>query len=514
MFSFFPSVWSLIERFMKERFKVLLLSGIVLFACYYSYDVPSALNRRLINDTRKFDTSRITYLYSVYALPNIICPLIVGAYVNVCISILSQYLCMLIFGGQVLLLLGVGLQYYPLMLLGRFVYGLGGESFIFVQSRRITSHFKDKELALSLACFICFGRLGTISTYILTPFIAEHLGSFVAVTIGVLLTMFAAIVSLFIDTGPSFKRIEQEIEEINDEHLESQHNKGIAPKYYDGPFQPGSYGKTFCLPKTENSAPIPIRLGLDTSKHQDPYAKREVVFDSTIEIYKKLQAEERVSVLQKNGVFFVESDSVAQNKFHLVFYIYLAMAFLFSCVWTPFYNIAPLLFQEKYQVSNEESGKLIAIIEGISMFFISITSIFSDFIGYKLLMVLLGSALLTFSHLLIYFSLGKLSLVIFLLGFASPLISCYWPCMPHLVSEEKMTTGLALFTCLSNFSYTLSPAIVSFILSFGNSFDGAELFFVVISFFSMFFAALLFYCNKWYELEMNKPQRQHLRHIV
>lgn len=485
---------------MKERFRVLVRSGIVLFACYYSYDIPSALNRYLVMDGKAFDTSRITYLYAAYAMPNIVCPFIIGHYIQSRKPRLPHYLCLIILAGQALFSLGLSIQSYVLMVIGRLVHGLGGEGFSFVQSRTITLHFRDKELALSMACFSGLGRLGTISNFILTPFIAEKAGGFVASLTGVAITLASVIGYWLISAKSALKYMEEEIEEYRADFVET--NAG-TPQRQEACTQEQ---EAWCAgPGCVAYGDSALNAGGDTEtlcSHRE-----NALQGASLESYRKLRESSRVELLCEDDTIFARHTD-RDATFHPAFRVFLGMVFLFSVVWAPFYNVAPMLFQKKYSVGNKESGKMVAMIEGVSMALVSLTSVFSDFIGYKLLMMLFGGMLLTLSHVLIYTSAGSALLVVFLLGFASPLISCYGLCMPLLVSEEKIGLGFAILSCISNFSYTFSPIMVSLVFSLRRSFDDAEFFFIAVSVLSTILTVVLLFYNRYYNLGMNRPERK------
>lgn len=484
---------------MKERFRVLARSGIVLFACYYSYDIPSALNKYLVMDGKAFDTSRITYLYAAYAMPNIVCPFIIGRYIQNRKPRLAHYLCLIILAGQALFSLGLSVQSYVLMVIGRIVHGLGGEGFSFVQSRTITLHFKDKELALSMACFSGLGRLGTISNFILTPFVAENASGFVASLTGVAITLVSVIGYWLISAKSSLKYMEEEIEEYRADFVET--NSGTPQR------------QEACTQEQESWSVGPncIFYGESTPNAGDTETlcshRENTPQGVSLESYRNLKESSKVELFCEGDTIFAKHTD-KDATFHPAFRVFLGMVFLFSVVWAPFYNIAPMLFQKKYSVGNKESGKMVAMIEGVSMALVSLTSVFSDFIGYKLLMMLFGGVLLTLSHVLIYTSAGSAVLVVFLLGFASPLISCYGLCMPLLVSEERIGLGFAILSCISNFSYTFSPIIVSLVFSLRSSFDDAEFFFIAVSLLSTLLTVVLLVYNRYYNLGMNKPERK------
>ncbi len=61
-----------------------------------------------------------------------------------------------IVAGQFLFSVGISLKWYPLMHVGRFLFGVGGESLSVAQSRITTRWFKGKELALAIGMLLPF----------------------------------------------------------------------------------------------------------------------------------------------------------------------------------------------------------------------------------------------------------------------------------------------------------------------------------------------------------------------
>ena len=126
---------------MQERFKLLILSGIILFTFFYAYDLPAALNSTILHNKGN-KSSRIIYLYVIYSLPNIVVPILIGHYVKIRTSRVALYLTIFSCVGQLVFTAGVYTGFFSVMLLGRLIYGLGGESFLMVQNKRVTGFLK------------------------------------------------------------------------------------------------------------------------------------------------------------------------------------------------------------------------------------------------------------------------------------------------------------------------------------------------------------------------------------
>lgn len=95
-----------------------------------------------------------------------------------------------------------------LMVLGRFVFGLGGESIGITSSIILVKWFAGKELSFANALNLSLIRSATVINSILSPRIAEHYGMDKAFGFGFLLTI-ASFLSLIVlnllderDDGP------------------------------------------------------------------------------------------------------------------------------------------------------------------------------------------------------------------------------------------------------------------------------------------------------------------------
>lgn len=90
-------------------------------------------------------------------------------------------LCLLVFAalvtaGQVIFTIGLSSKSWSIMFIGRFVFGLGGESLVVANSALLADWFKDKELAFSFGLVLAVARLGSVFNNILSPFLTNSVG--------------------------------------------------------------------------------------------------------------------------------------------------------------------------------------------------------------------------------------------------------------------------------------------------------------------------------------------------
>ncbi|XP_048460134.1 major facilitator superfamily domain-containing protein 1 isoform X4 [Rhincodon typus] len=145
-----------------HRFVVLVIMCFLGFGSYFCYDNPAALQTQVLSDM-KVDTIRFMQLYALYSWPNVILCFFGGFLLDRVFGmrlgtiIFSLFVCV----GQVIVAAGALLNAFWLMELGRFVFGIGGESLAVAQNTYAVSWFKGKELNLVFGLQLSMARLGS-----------------------------------------------------------------------------------------------------------------------------------------------------------------------------------------------------------------------------------------------------------------------------------------------------------------------------------------------------------------
>jgi MFS family permease len=514
---------------MKERYKILFLSSAILFSFYFTYDIPSALNFHLgPGDDARTNEYKVTLLYSVYALPNIVVPLFFGWIPYLKKSLLAQILCAFVFAGSLIFTLGVWRYSLRTMLLGRFLFGLGGESFAVIQNKLLSSEFKGKELSFAMGLFSSIARLGTVSNFVLTPILAGALGRMVPCIIGVVLTFIGLCICIRINSsGRSHELLRRKLISIQEKEAAAGTEPlgTIKKSIVLGPNNMSSFeyamaGRNeFGVSLTNlNFAPIPSDNPFFTEYEPGPKSGSKglnpVISENPFSPWQSRPATPRSrlesavpkAIFEDSGTLFFEPTLEGQRSYHSAFFILLAISFLFALVWAPFYSIAPMLFQKRYGLGPISSGHMLAIIEGMSLVLVLITGTAADMYGHKLWFVAAGTTLLILGHLSIFLKASSPYFSIFLLGCAGPMISCYWPCIPSLVSEESLTTGFAAIYCVLNFAFTFSPVAVAFLVARDATYSTVELYLFSVGTIALFLVCLLSYVNHRQKLGLNDAQ--------
>lgn len=164
----------------KIRWLVLFLSCWIMFGNYYAFDNPSALNRSLRgylapSGQEEIFQYRLSLLYSLYSVPNVVLPFFVGRWLDRLGSRpILLLLSFLVAAGQALVAYGIQGGSFATVVLGRILFGIGGESLAVAQSRLVTQWFEGRELALAIGLNLSIARIGTVVNNILSPIVAER----------------------------------------------------------------------------------------------------------------------------------------------------------------------------------------------------------------------------------------------------------------------------------------------------------------------------------------------------
>ncbi|EJW02571.1 hypothetical protein EDEG_03026, partial [Edhazardia aedis USNM 41457] len=204
--------------------------------------------------------------------------------------------------------------------------------------------------------------------------------------------------------------------------------------------------------------------------------------------------------IKNSKPFYMHKEKEGKSTYSTGFSLLVCISFLFALAWAPFSNIATILLQKRYNITSISAGRFMAAQEGMSLVLTIVVGCISDYIGFKLLFVALGSLTMISAHLLIFFAYSSPAAPIFLLGISGPLISCYWPCITYLVDADSIGSGFAIFTCILNVAYCLSPLMVSALALKDTSFDSVEFFIVCVGVISFLAVVALAIINSRYNL--------------
>lgn len=175
------------------RYFIFILCCLSLAGSYYSYDIPGALHSSLrIHFSQKLKSKDFEYfftlMYTCYSLPNMVAPVIGGylivKYGNRKMYIIFSFLVMI---GQMIFAIGISNKSVYISLIGRFIYGLGGESLNTTQSTIIIYWFSMDKISFIFGLFLSFSRLANVMNDIISPRVVTHSNVISSVWIGFLI---------------------------------------------------------------------------------------------------------------------------------------------------------------------------------------------------------------------------------------------------------------------------------------------------------------------------------------
>uniref|UniRef100_H3CQI7 Lysosomal dipeptide transporter MFSD1 n=1 Tax=Tetraodon nigroviridis TaxID=99883 RepID=H3CQI7_TETNG len=169
---------------------------ILVFVCFlghgafFCFDNPAALQTEFIKDL-DLSTAEFMVLYSCYAWPNVVLCFFGGFLIDRVFGIrlgaiiFSLFVC----AGQVIFATGALVNRFWLCEVGRFVFGIGGESLAVAQNTYAVNWFKGKELNLVFGLQISIAQLGsTVNMNTMGPIynsVTDLVGSTGYVTLGI-----------------------------------------------------------------------------------------------------------------------------------------------------------------------------------------------------------------------------------------------------------------------------------------------------------------------------------------
>ena len=420
-----------LEKAGNLRWLILALSCFIMFGNFYAYDNPSALNRQL--RTWMADKSgaefefHLNLLYTVYSAPNIILPFVVGRALDrygsrSFLIWLSLLMCL----GQTIFSLGVNYRTWTVMLLGRFIFGLGGESLAVAQSRLVTEWFLGKELGIAIGLNLSIARIGTVFNNNASPRLAtipQDQGGGVAGACWVgLLTCLFSLVCTF------------------------------CCIFIDSLYRPNDNNK---------------------NNNKDSKFKQS---DSL---------EDATATKLLNSKNSLDND---EEFIHPVFYLILILNFLSYGAVLCFNTVASAYLQERYFPENIfKANWAMSIPDTAAIFMVPFIGFVVDRSGLKLATIAAGQAALAFGHLWLAISKSpeKPYMSLFILGIGYSTLLAIWSCVPYLIGSRRQATAYGFLTSSTNVSSTLLPIFVAALVSSDQSYFQVGLFFSLLGAFGL-----------------------------
>jgi len=222
------------------RFTILFFACFLTFGSYYCYDNPAALQTQMED---RFDVGAKGYsaLYSAYSWPNTVQVFFGGWLIDRFFGLpLGAFIfCGLVFLGQLIFAAGITIGDTPgfiVAVIGRFVFGLGGETLSVAQASYTAKWFRGKELALAFGVTLSFSRIGSAVNFNTEPRLVKATSLPVGIWFGAalcLLSLISAVIIGFLSRrGDKAIAEDPELQRIKDEQGTEERVSLLDVRYF------------------------------------------------------------------------------------------------------------------------------------------------------------------------------------------------------------------------------------------------------------------------------------------
>jgi len=162
-----------------HRVMALILMCLLGFGSYFCFDNPGALQSEM-RGALNITNSEFATLYSWYAWPNVILPIVGGFLMDRVLGIrlgTCVFAGIIVFG-QAVVAIGGFLDSLWVMQIGRFVFGIGGESLAVAQNTYAVAWFKGKELNMVFGFQLSVARVGSTVNFLVVEPVYRYISQF------------------------------------------------------------------------------------------------------------------------------------------------------------------------------------------------------------------------------------------------------------------------------------------------------------------------------------------------
>ncbi|KAG0711750.1 Major facilitator superfamily domain-containing protein 1 [Chionoecetes opilio] len=149
------------------RFVALFFMCLLGFGSYFCYDTPGSLQDHIKEDMN-VNTLQFASLYSLYSWPNVVLCFVGGFLIDRVFGIRwgTIIFSSIVTVGQFVYAMGALVNQFWIMQLGRFIFGIGGESLAVAQNTYTVSWFKGKELNTVFGLQLSMARVGSTVNFL------------------------------------------------------------------------------------------------------------------------------------------------------------------------------------------------------------------------------------------------------------------------------------------------------------------------------------------------------------
>ncbi|KAI8999801.1 major facilitator superfamily domain-containing protein [Gaertneriomyces semiglobifer] len=356
-----------LQRWTKRQWAVLIICCAVPFANYYCYDIPGALNvplqRHLGIPYDRYQTVLNT-MYSLYALPNVLLPLIGGVMTDIYPpGMVLLFFSTFILLGQSLFSVGVDMKSVEMMYIGRVVMGSGGESLDVGVSRVMVEAFGDGlGFAMSLGVGLC--RVAGAMGDVISPLVGVMVAGWVGVAVAVASVLAAAGVAGMLARKQRLEEVHQQRRRCSVPNTPREETESLL-------------GDGYCKEDEEED-----RYSYDSAG--DEHVQLPSVVETPPDVSEsgnETDASESPSKPMKPSFTMRVATTLRQIPFG--FWILCACTLGLYGASVPFFHVCTDFFQQTYGVSPARAGVLMSIPDVISAPGTPITGFLLDYLSHR-----------------------------------------------------------------------------------------------------------------------------------
>ena len=183
---------------------------------------------------------------------------------------------------------------------------------------------------------------------------------------------------------------------------------------------------------------------------------------------------------------------VITNRHFLL--ISLLCVFFYCCV-VSFRKFATAILMPRFGIDSDVASVMVAMIPFFTLVFAPLFGAVVDKVGRGTKIMILGSAMILFSHLTVAFAPGVPAfgfIAIGVLGLGYSLVpAAMWPSIPKIIADNKLGTAFSLVYWVQNIGLFTVPIVVGHIIDRASSPAAAEYFFIGLALCAIVVAVLL-----------------------
>lgn len=161
--------------------------------------------------------------------------------------------------------------------------------------------------------------------------------------------------------------------------------------------------------------------------------------------------------------------------------ISLLCVFFYCCV-VSFRKFATAILMPRFGIDSDVASVMVAMIPFFTLVFAPLFGAVVDRVGRGTKIMILGSAMILFSHLTVAFAPGVPAfgfIAIGVLGLGYSLVpAAMWPSLPKIIAESRLGTAFSLVYWVQNIGLFTVPIVVGHIIDHASSPVVAEYFFI------------------------------------